>query len=208
MVKKKKSTKTYQKMKKAFTLIELIFVVIVIVALMAIAIGKIINNSKSAKLGNVVNNDISQIVKAANKWRSNDAASDGTFENLTTASLCPYLPNNMQCDSNGIYSSGFHDASGKGRITYQITSDKLNTAGDSFKIFANASGLASAQHWQNRLKQKFEAIADNDMKKASNQPNNVSIDQKAQGLGNKDSAFSPDNGNTKDAQTGVRYIIQ
>ena len=201
------------KAKKAFTLIELIFVVVVIAGLIAIAVGKIMNNSKATKMSNIVNNDIAQIVKAANSWKQNDEKSTGDFSQLTTSSLCPYLPNNMSCSSDGskIYSSGYHTKAGGGvgtsRIYYQVISDKKSVSGDSFKMFADATSLAGAEHWEDKMKEKFEKVAGSLMKRNSVQPQNASIDYKAKGLGDADANFT-EGGNSADAMVGTHYIMQ
>ena len=192
--------------RRAFTLLELIFVTIVIVGLMAIAVSKIISNSKSAQETNVVTNDVSQIVKAAGKWRNDDASSDGTFSNITTSGLCPYLPRSMACETISgttyITSSGYHNSSGYGRIKYEVGPSKISTNGDSIKIFADATDLANAQHWESRQKQKFETIFINACKKASSQPNNVAIDKDAVSIS------KTTGGTTTDAKAMVEKIAQ
>jgi len=200
------------KAKKAFTLIELIFVVVVIAGLIAIAVNKIMNNSKATKMSNIVNNDIAQIVRAANTWKQNDENSTGDFENLTTTSLCPYLPNSMYCSDGKIYSSGYHTTAGGGvgtsRIYYQVISDKKVSDGDSFKIYADASALASAEHWGDKMAEKFEKVAGSSMKRNSVQPQNATIDYKATGLGNANDNFDETGGTTTDAKVGTRTIMQ
>ena len=163
------------KMRGGFTLIELIIVMIVLAILVGIVIVKIMNSSKETEIKDTLRTDVSQIVRAANNWRQNDSASDGTYTNISTSKLCDYLPNNMQCDSNYIYSSNFHDSTGKGRIRYQVGSDKISTNGDSFRIFVDASPLASANHWEARFQAKIEKIAGNTMKKISTQPENYTV---------------------------------
>lgn len=204
---KTKHTSLTAGFRRGFTLIELVFVTVIMVTIMAIVIGKIINNAKATQLKNVVRNDISQIVKAAANWRRTSSQSDGTYENMKTSELCSYLPRNMHCSGEHIYSSGYHDSNGKGRIDYEIISDDKSTKGDSFKIFVDASDLADAEHWESRMKTKFETIANNIMKKASNQPRNVNIEVKASALNGKDEDFKTD-GNPEDAKTGVRFIMQ
>ena len=194
------------KMRGGFTLIELIVVMIVLAVLVGIAIVKIMNSSKETEIKDTLRTDISQIVRAANNWRQNDTGSDGTYNNITTGSLCDYLPNNMQCDNNYIYSSNFHDSTGKGRIEYKIASDKLSTNGDSFKIFVDASPLASANHWEARFKSKIEKLASNVMKKSSTQPNSYVEVRNATDIGNPNDNFNTDGGSNTDAKVGGRYI--
>ena len=194
------------KMRKGFTLIELIMVMIVLAILVGIVIVKIMNSSKETEIKDTLRTDISQIVRAANNWRQSDSASDGTYDNISTSKLCDYLPNNMQCDSNYIYSSGFHDSTGKGRIRYKIASDRISTNGDSFKIFVDASPLASANHWENRFKSKVEKLASNVMKKASTQPNNYIEVRNATDIGGANVNFSTRGGNSYDAKVGGRHI--
>jgi len=210
----KKQSLIKQGFKRGFTLIELVFVTIIIAGLIYIVVNKVINNAKETKLTNIVNNDISQIVKAINKWKQNDAGSNGTFVGLTSDSICPYLPNTMYCDTthNIIYSSGYHSSvaggtSSTSRIYYKVLEDKISTNGDSFKIFANAVSLANAEHWDNRTKNKFEKIVTNAMKRNSIQPQNATVDLNAKDIGGKDAGFT-DGGNSEDAMAGVRHLVQ
>jgi len=201
-----------QGFRRGFTLIELIVVIVIMAGLAYVVINKVLANSKSSQLTSIVNNDVAQIVKAVNKWKENDSASDGTFNGLTTDSVCPYLPNNMYCANGKIYSSGYHTTAGGGegtsRIYYQLTADKITNDNDSFKIFADASDLANAEHWDDRTKAKFEKIVTNAMKRNSIQPQNVTIDLQAQGLGNPNDAFDPDSGTDNDAMAGARGLVQ
>jgi competence protein ComGC len=207
MTKKQKNQIKSMQSKKAFTMMELILVAIVMAVLIAVFYPTIMSNSKENTLTGTVNTDIKNIIKASNKWKTQDAQSDGTFANITTNAICPYLPQNMRCDKKGIHSSGFHDANGYGRIIYKVASDKVATAGDSIKIFADASTLANVEHWQDEDKKKFDTVATNLMKKVSTQPKNVEIDKKASNIGNPNDAFE-DKGNDHDAKGGVRKIVQ
>ena len=77
--------------KKGFSLLEIIFVVILIAGLLLLFFPNIIFSSSKADIGSVVTNDAKMITQAVTEWRGSSSNSDGTYSNLTTAEIVPYL---------------------------------------------------------------------------------------------------------------------
>jgi len=194
----------YKKMRRGFTLIELAFVAIILATLVAIVVATVTHSSKSTELSSVERNDLEQIVKAAAKWKMSDSNSTGNYNNITTDQLCAYLPANMKCPGDGyIYSSGFN-----GGIKYQVLSSKINTDGDSFKILADSTDAADANHWDDKTKQIFEKMFANNAKKMSLQPDNVTIDFQATAIGDANDNFDDTDGTNNDGKAGVLGIVE
>jgi len=199
----KRRDNSYSGFRRGLTMLELIFVGVLVALGTILVIKVVLPTYTDNKIHSVVNTDISQIVKAAARWKMTDTASDGTYNNITTNSLCPYLPAKMKCDGDGyIYSSGFN-----GGIKYQIASSKIKTDGDSFKIFADATTAAANNHWDNKTKMEFEKAFTNAAVHFSTQPSSATIDTKATALGDANAAFT-DGGTDNDGEAGVLGIVE
>lgn len=212
MVKKEFQTKGF---KKGFTMIELIFVVIIIAVIAGVTVPKIMNNSSKTEISGVLGSDTESIYQAMNEWRSSSSISDGTFSNITSAGLGSYLPNSMVLvdpdgtPNNGdeyISSSGFN-----GSIHYRIISDTAVSAGDSIKLFVDMSAAKNNQNWGNSLVQYAENKLVGLMVKYSSNPTvsgntaNISAGIAATALGGANAALTG-GGNTSDGLVGLRKI--
>jgi prepilin-type N-terminal cleavage/methylation domain-containing protein len=200
---------TPKKTRKGFTLIEIIFAIVVVAVLAALTIPRYIAEQRNAQISSVVQSDLKTINDAAITWREQSSDSDKTFSNINTSALCSYLPSSMACDGTWIYSSGYKGSGGKGLIKYKILSDKLNNDGDSYKIFMDATDLANAQKWGDRPKLKIEQTFMDIAVNISNDKENTKTgkDNTASDIGDPNAAFT-DGGAVSDAMAGVRYIIE
>ena len=197
---KRKSTK------KAFTLLELIFAIVLAAIIAALFIPNIISTKRSGQMTSTVQNDVRNIFAAAAKWRDQSSDSDGTFNNINVSELCSYLPDSMECDGTYIYSSGYKKGNNQGMIRYKILSYKKSQNGDSFKIFMDASPLATARQWQTREKQKIETTFDNVCKQLSTDKT-VTADTAATDIGSANAGFT-DGGTFGDAESGVAGLTE
>lgn len=192
--------------KKAFSMIEIIFALVVVAVIAALIIQNVRSTKRNTEVTSTIQNDIKNIFNAAARWRDQGADSDGTFNNISTSELCPYLPSSMKCDGTYIYSSGFKDSNNQGMIKYKILSYKIAKDGDSFKIFMDATALASARNWGDRAKQGAEAAFDDICKKISNNKN-VTIDNLATDIGSANAGFT-DGGTTTDGEAGEAGLTE
>ena len=195
-----------KRMRKAFSMIEIIFAIVLMTIVAGLIIVNVISNKRSGQITSTVQNDVQNIYNAAAKWRDQSADSDGTFNNISVSELCPYLPDSMQCDGTYIYSSGYQNGSGKGMIEYQVLSYKKSTDGDSFKIFMNAAPLANARNWTSREKQKIETVFDS-VCKAKSTNKSVTIDNDATAIGSANAGFT-DGGTATDGEAGVAGLTE
>ena len=194
--------------KKGFSLIEIILAIVVIAGLIAIFYPRARSFQRSAQMTSVIETDVENIVQAATRWRTEDSSSNNTFSEINASDLCSYLPNNMGCDNNYIYSAGFKDNNNLGMIKYKILSDKINNDGDSFKIFMDASTLVNKQNWTNRDKTKIEKTFENIAKRASSDSSVSETDNLATDIGNANAGFDDTSGTTTDGKAGVRKISE
>jgi len=210
-----KNIKLKKGLRSGFTMIELIFVVIIIAVIAGVTVPKIMSNSSKTEISGVLGSDTESIYQAMNEWRSSASVSDGTFSNITTAGLGSYLPNNMSLvdpdgtSGNGdeyITSSGFN-----GNIRYYIISDTSATAGDSIKLFVDMSRAKNAQNWGNSLTQYAENKLIGLMVKYSSNPSisgdvgNINTGVAATAIGGANSAMTA-GGTTYDGLVGLRRI--
>lgn len=195
-----------KQMRKAFSMMELIFVIIVIAAIAAITIPKLISNSDKTNINQAVNSDITSIINAASEWRRVSADSKGDFTGITTASIVPYLPSNMPYNSSTdcIESSGFNH-----EICYKIEPRKDTTNGDypGLSIYVDGSKAAEAYSWSNRMKNYFEKTVANAAKNYSKDQGTIDIEYAANGF-SSDGKFTTSTASNKDndAKVGVGDI--
>ena len=189
------------KMKSGFTMMELIFVIVIIAGLMAMFIPKITSNADKAEVSSVLSSDIKSILSKATEWKKMDSDSKGTFEGITTAKLAPYLPDNMSYDESGDYikSSGYG-----GQVHYKIASDKINKEGDSVKVFVDASVIGGSA----RVRKSAEVTGMNILVKYSSNHAEATKGKTAKAVNIKDGAFDTTNGTVDDGKFGVGKIAQ
>lgn len=146
-----------------------------------------------------IHSDTQSIITAANKWRKSSPNSDGTWNNLTTDAICPYLPTTMKCENGIIYSSQY-----KGLVHFKVAPYKVNNNGDSIKIFVDVTGsvLNSAS-----LRKKAETQAMDSIAGFSSDPTTIVEDGVATDIGNPNAGFT-DGGTADDGKFGVAGIMQ
>lgn len=202
-------------LRKGFTMIELVFVIIILAVLAAISIPKIMNNSSKSEISGVLGSDTESIYQAMNEWRGSGSGTDGTFANLTTSGLGAYLPNSMSLvDPDGTPNSGdeYITSSGfNGAIHYKIASDTSVSTGDSVKFFADMTLVKNSQNWGDSLVQYAENKVTSLMVKYSSNPTvagapaNIAAGVVATSLGAANAAFSG-GGTSSDGLVGLRKI--
>jgi len=114
-------------MRRALTLFELIFVVVVLGLMFSIFTVKTLSSSKRTGFFSTLNSDVSSLIETVNEWKSNSPLYKGSFLNLKNASyLKDYLPPNMKIEEdNGIY---YVDSSGFGKdVKYAIEGNSPNS---------------------------------------------------------------------------------
>jgi len=194
--------KDWRKMRKGFTLMEVIFVVIIIAMIASFTIPKILSNSDKTQIASVLGSDVKSLYQAASEWKRSSTDSDGTWSNLDNAKLEAYLPANMSYDStnNYIVSSGF-----SGSIHYKVLSDKISNDGDSFKVLIDMSKAKDNSKWNDNVVKYAETKANNLIAKIANNTNSVVKSKDAKDIGNANDDFTT-GGTDTDAISGVRQI--
>lgn len=114
-------------MKRGFTLMEIIFVVIAIGMLMSITTIKILNSSRRSQFFGTIHSDVKTILSKVTEWENNYPNYKGDLRNLKNASyLSGYLPSNMSVIKIG--SSYYITSSGYGKyLRYAIEGDSPNS---------------------------------------------------------------------------------
>jgi len=190
--------------KKGFTMMEIIFVLIVLGVLVALVFPTVIGGKNKATIGATVTNDMKLIGQALTEWRGNSANSNGTYSNLTTSEIVAYLPSSMTYDNatDTIKSSGLN-----GGISYQVISDNINSDGDSVKIYVDFSKVINDQSLDERTISYGETDAMNKIVSIATDKttarNGMASDATA--LGNANADFDR-GGNDTDGYCGVRQV--
>jgi len=114
-------------MKKGFTLMEIIFVVVIIGGIISLVMGKILDSSTKSQFFGVLHSDAKTIISKAAEWKSNSPQYKGDFRNLKDASYIEdYLPSSMPVIKIG--SSYYIASSGYGRyLRYALKGDSPNS---------------------------------------------------------------------------------
>lgn len=108
---------TNKKMKKGITLIEIILAIVLIAIILGITIPKLMSNSDQAEIKNAISNDVKTITEAANIWRKQTVAANGTFLDVSAGNITSLLPNTMTVVGDYIMSSGLRTGDGTNRNT-------------------------------------------------------------------------------------------
>jgi prepilin-type N-terminal cleavage/methylation domain-containing protein len=196
--------KNTKKMKKGFTLLEIIFAVILIGVLLVLFFPNIISNANKGDIKSTLTNDAKMITQAVTEWRGSSANSNGTYSALTTAEIVPYLPTTMVSTGTGastiIKSTGL-----KSGISYQVISDSISTNGDSFKILINFSQAIANKNYDQRTITYAETTAVNTFKNMSIDPTAAQETTAATAIGAANAAFTVGGPNT-DGICGVSKL--
>lgn len=201
MVQKEQVLQEEAKLKKAFTLMELVFVIIIIAIIAAVTIPKILDNSDKTQIASIVGSDIKSIYRAAGEWKKSSNAAGGSYSTISGDKISAYLPTNMSVDAGGwIYSSGLN----KG-IRYEILSDKINSDGDSFKVFVDLQTARDRNHWSTNIQKYAELKATDILQRTSADPTKATIDLAAKAIGDANADFT-NGGTTDDSMCGTRQI--
>ena len=192
--------------RKGFTLVELIFVIIIIAVLVSLFYPTIIANKDKATISATVGNDAKLISAAITQWKGSSSNSDGSYANINTADIAIYLPNTMKYVSSGNYieSSGLN-----GGIHYQVLSDKINSNGDSFKVFEDFSSAIAQKHYNDRLIKYAEKVGMDAFHNLSTNKATAGAapeENTATALGSANADFTT-GGTDTDGLDGVREIV-
>ena len=189
--------------KKGFTLIEIIIVVVIIGILVSLFYPSIMSNKDKAIINSTVGNDVKLLSGAITEWKTTSPDSNGTYSAITTKKVATYLPSGMNYDTatDTIQSSGLN-----GGIAYQIISDKINTNGDSFKVYADFTAAITNNNYDDRIKTYAETVAMDKWKKLSTDKTDTTTVGNADGLDAANADFST-GGTTTDGKSGTRKIV-
>ena len=135
--------------RKGFTLMEIIFVVVIIGVMAGIMIPKILSNSQKSQLMSTIQSDAKTIVSKTAEWETNDPSSKGSYANMSPAALADYMPSNMPVENSDVNTTGtpaIIDSSGYGNsLTYQVAGDGANAIDvtvDFSKVITNSADQA------------------------------------------------------------------
>lgn len=196
-------TNTFKnKMKKGMTLFEMVMVMLVAAVILYLIYPTIMFNYNKTVINSAITNDIKMISQAVNEWRNTDGDSDGTYRNVTTSEVIPYLPTQMSYDAgtNSIKSSGL-----KGGISYQLISDVISTNGDSIKILVNFTEAITTKNYDTRTITYAETSALNTLKGVSSDQSTSTTNPLATALGAANAAFTS-GGTQTDGLCGVSKL--
>ncbi len=198
--------KIHTRKKNGFTLLELIFAIVVVAIIISLIYPTIIANKNKAVISSTVGNDAKLISQAVTQWKGSSSNSNGSYSNLTTAAIAIYLPNTMKYNSSG----GYIESSGlNGGIHYQVISDKINSNGDSFKVFENFAPAIAQNHWNNRLISYAEKVGMDAFHNLSTNKATAGAapeEGTATALGSANADFKT-GGTDTDGEDGVRQIV-
>jgi len=195
-----------KQVKKAFTMMELIFVIVALAMIAAITIPKLLSNSDKTTINQNVNSDIRSMMNAAAEWRKVSADSKGDFTGITTKDIVAYLPSNMPYDSTNdcIESSGFNH-----KICYKIQAKKDATNGDypGLSIYADGIKAANSFSWSDRMRTYFEKTVANAAKNYSKDQGTIEVVYDATGFsGDGEFSTTTSTDNAYDTKVGVGDI--
>ncbi len=192
--------KNIQKKKRgAFTLIEIIIVIVLIAILVALFYPSITQNKNKSELSAVLNNDAKMIAGALTQWKADN---QGNWSAVTTGAISIYLPKEMKYTGGYITSTGLHNG-----IHYQVLSDKINSNGDSFKIYIDFSAATAENKYGARIIQFGEKKAMTIFKHLAGANSSLTTEKSnARGLGSANADFKT-GGNSSDSKCGVRNIV-
>jgi len=91
----KTGTLAMKETKKGFTLMEVIFAIIIVGMLAGIIIPKILNNSQRSQIMGTVQSDAKTIINKVVQWKASDPSAQGSYTNLSPQSLANYMPSDM-----------------------------------------------------------------------------------------------------------------
>lgn len=192
-------------LKKGFTLIEIIIVVVIIGILVGLFYPSIMSNKNKAVISSTVGNDVKLISGAIAEWKNTSPNSNGSYSAITTSEISTFLPSTMEYDSTNdlIKSSGL-----SGGVSYKVLSDKISTSGDSFKVYMDFTTAVNNNNYDDRTKTYAEKVAMDKWKKLSTDKTSGDTTEQdaADGLGDPDAAFST-GGTAIDGKAGTRKIV-
>jgi len=141
-----KKSAVMKKARKGFTLMEIIFVVVIIGVMAGIVIPKILTNSQKSQLMSTIQSDAKTIVAKVAEWKTNDPAAKGSYLNMSPALIADYMPSNMPVENATDKTAGHAatiDSSGYGNsLTYAVKGDSANSISvtvDYSKVITNAN---------------------------------------------------------------------
>lgn len=189
-------------MKGGFSLLEIALAVMLMGLIIILVFPTIIFNSNKGNINSVVTNDAKMIAQAVTEWRSSSSDSDGTYTNMTTDKIVPYLPTKMEWDSTNqaVKSTGLN-----GGVKYQVLSDKIVSDGDSFKILINFTEVVASKNFDDRTVTYAETSANDTFKKLSTDPTSASAESGATAIGAANVAMTA-GGTTTDGICGVSKL--
>ncbi|WP_323585324.1 hypothetical protein [Aliarcobacter butzleri] len=187
-----------KKRKKAFSLLEIIFAVIVGGLIMYFSFTYIYDTYFRSSSNATISSDIQNIYKGALEWKERSSNSDGTWSNISNSELLIFLPSKMELVDGCIQTVG----SEKG-ICYSILSDKSSLNGDTVKIFADFTKLKSSKRLGDRETEFLEVTIADTIKKYFGSKGNVI--KTATSIGTANSSLSS-GGTTTDALVGVEKL--
>ena len=167
--------------RKALTLMELIFVVVILGLMAAIIIPKILSSSQKTQVMSTIQSDAQTIISKVAEWKNNDPNAKGSYLNMSPAALANYMPSNMPVENSSDTTAGdaaIIDSSGYGNtLTYSVKGadpSSIDVTVDYSKVITNPTDQL-----------KYGTQIGNEFKKLSQDKNETTINSTVNGKGGK-----------------------
>jgi len=132
---------------KAFTMVEIMIVIAIIVGLSALYFAKNFSSYEKTTIQSTVSKDVETLMEALENYKYNDYTnSRGGYNNASNAVVRPFLPESMtSAGGTDIQSLGFN-----GRIKYAVnvqTADLVDGIQKHYSITITATGESTSSAW-------------------------------------------------------------
>ena len=200
-------------MRKGFTLIELITVIVIIAGLLYLVYTRVSASKEMEQISSAIRNDSNLIIQALTKYKDQNPAADSTYKGISAEALSYYTEGALVYDQNNkvLTSSGLKlqekNADGKklGGCSYKFAPDTYSGKNNyAVKIFMDCSQAAAKYNWNSETKKKAEKIF-NDVFVSKSPSKEKTTDYKAKDIGNANQGFTT-GGTTTDALVGMRHL--
>ena len=212
-IEEQKQDNLTKKMRKGFTLIELIAVVVIISGLIYLVYSKVSATKKMEQISSAIRNDTNLIIQSLTKYRDQNPSADSTYKGIDAEALSYYTEGALVYDQTNkvITSSGLKlqeknvDGKKLGGCVYKFAPDTYSGKNNyAVKVLMDCTQAVAKYNWSTEMSKKAEKIF-NDAIMAKSTSQEKSTNYTAKDIGGANAGFTT-GGSTTDGIVGVAHL--
>ena len=161
-------------MKKGFTIIEIVIVIAIIGAMMAIFGNKLFGFFEKADMQTTLNNDVDMVFQGITNYKNSSPKSNNRFDNLTSTELSKYVSDKMILNNGKLDSLGLAQGC---NYTVESTDEDGDSKFTEYKVLVDCTAASSDLSWTSQSIGRMQDIIERAFNDRTNSANAEATDK-------------------------------